>query len=206
MMEHAASLGLALGIFSAGFLVIGPNILAVMGTSMAQGRHAGCALALGVGIGSGLWASLTVVGLAALVSTYANLMIALKLFGAAYLTWMAVRAFRSALVPHGTPEATAEPQGNMVLRGLAIQMTNPKAALQWIAIVSIGIGPDAPWALGAALIVSATLLSLLGHLAYATAFSTAPVIRLYARARRWIEGALGVFFLFASVKLATAKV
>lgn len=206
MSEHLASLGLALGIFSVGFLVIGPNILAVIGTSMARGRRDGAVLALGIGLGSGLWASLTVLGLATLMTTYAGAVTALKIAGAGYLLWMAYKAFRSA----ATSDANLKPKGetgrNMFLRGLIIQMTNPKAALQWIAIVAIGIGPEAPYLLGAALVISATVLSILGHLAYALTFSTAPVIRAYARARRWIEGALGVVFVFASYKLATARV
>ncbi|MFT7593802.1 MAG: amino acid exporter [Paracoccaceae bacterium] len=206
MSEHLASLGLALSIFSVGFIVIGPNILAVIGTSMARGRRYGAMLALGIGLGSGIWASMTVLGLATLMASYAGAITLLKYAGAAYLLWMAVKAFRSAATPNASLHATQVPGGNMFLRGMTIQMTNPKAALQWIAIVAIGIGPDAPVALGGALVISATMLSILAHLAYALTFSTTPVINLYARARRGIEGALGVFFVFASVKLATARV
>ncbi|MCF6231988.1 MAG: LysE family translocator [Rhodobacteraceae bacterium] len=206
MSEHLASLGLALGIFSVGFLVIGPNILAVIGTSMARGRRDGAVLALGIGLGSGLWASLTVLGLATLMTTYAGAVTALKFAGAGYLLWMAYKAFRSAATSDADLKPKGEVGGNMFLRGLIIQMTNPKAALQWIAIVAIGIGPEAPFVLGAALVISATLLSILGHMVYALTFSTTPVIRAYAHARRWIEGALGVVFVFASYKLATARV
>jgi len=206
MSENLASLGLALSIFSVGFLVIGPNILAVMGTSMARGRRDGAMLALGIGLGSGIWASLTVLGLATLMTAYAGAVTVLKFAGAAYLLWMAIKAFRAAATPSADLKATEMRGANMFARGLIIQMTNPKAALQWIAIVAIGIGPQAPAAVGAALVISATALSILGHLAYALTFSTTPVIRFYTRARRGIEGALGVFFVFASVKLATARV
>ena len=206
MSEHLASLGVALSIFSLGFLVIGPNILAVIGTSMARGRRDGAVLALGIGIGSGVWASLTVLGLATLMTAYAGAVTALKFAGAAYLLWMAYKAFCSAATADADLKPKGEAGGNMFLRGMTIQMTNPKAALQWIAIVAIGIGPEAPYTLGAALVISATILSVLGHLAYALTFSTTPVIRAYARARRWIEGALGAVFVLASYKLATARV
>ncbi len=206
MATHLSDLSLALSIFAVGFLVIGPNILAIIGTSMARGRTAGALLAVGVGLGSGLWASLTVLGLAALISAYAGAMIALKLFGAAYLGWMAVKALRNAASSQPPATVQNERNGNLVLRGLTIQMTNPKAALQWIAIVSIGIGPEAPFAVGLTLILSATAISLLGHLAYAMTFSAAPVVRFYDRSRRWIEGVLGVFFGLAAYKLATVKV
>src|SRR5215475_15321469 len=60
--------------YSAFFLAIaspGPNVLAVIGTSMAVGRGSGIALALGVASGSFLWALLTAFGLTALITSFA---------------------------------------------------------------------------------------------------------------------------------------
>ena len=205
MSAELTSLALALGIFLVGFISIGPNILSIIGTSMDRGRAHGVALALGVATGSGLWATLTVTGLTALVTAYAWTVTVLKVFGALYLAWLALKAFRSAATPSDRLEARAAKGGNLYLRGLTIQMTNPKAALHWIAIVGIGLGPDAPLWVGITLIVSATVLSVLGHLAYALTFSTRPVVAFYQRARRWIEAGLGVFFTFAAYKLATYR-
>ncbi|MDF1717676.1 MAG: LysE family translocator [Antarcticimicrobium sp.] len=203
MSDHLASLALALGIFSLGFISIGPNILAIIGTSMERGRAQGKRLAMGVAVGSGLWATLTVGGLTALITAYAEAVTVLKVFGAGYLLWLAYKAFRSAARPEGDIAARAARGGNLFLRGLTVQMTNPKAALQWIAIVGIGLGPEAPLWTGLALIAIATSLSLAGHLAYAVTFSTQPVIVFYRRARRWIDAGLGLFFTFAAFKLAT---
>ncbi len=205
MSGELSSLLLALGIFSVGFISIGPNILAIIGTSMNRGRSDGVRLALGVGIGSGIWATLTVAGLTALITAYAGIVTLLKIFGAAYLAWLAYKAFRSAATP-GTDLKPKSAKGkNLYLQGLLIQMTNPKAALQWIAIVGIGLGPDAPIWVGVTLIVVATLLSVFVHLAYAVTFSTQPVVVFYQRTRRWIEGALGLFFAFAAYKIATYR-
>ena len=74
--------------------------------------------------------------------------------------------------------------GNICWHELLIQMTNPKAAPHWIAIVGIGLGVGSPLWFGTALVVSTTILSLLGHHAYAVAFSTALVVEFYRRARR----------------------
>ena len=205
MNDHLASLFLALGIFSVGFVSIGPNILAIIGTSMEQGRRRGMALAMGVGTGSGVWATLTVTGLTALVAAYAEVVTFLKIFGAIYLLWLAYKAFRSAATPDAKVTPAAPRRRNLYLHGLAIQMTNPKAALHWIAIVGIGLGAHAPLWVGVSLVVSATAMSLLGHLAYAVAFSTQPVVAFYRRARRWIEAGLGLFFSFAAYKIATYR-
>ena len=205
MDQHLTSLVLALGIFAVGFVSIGPNILAIIGTSMERGRQHGVALALGVGTGSGIWATLTVVGLTALVTAYAWTITVLKVLGAAYLLWLAYKAFRSAAMPHLKSTATAAQGGGLYWRGLLIQMTNPKAALHWIAIVGIGLGADAPVWVGVLLVVTTTALSIAGHLAYALLFSTETVVEFYQRARRWIDGLLGVFFVFAAFKIAAFR-
>lgn len=205
MQDHLASLLLALGIFSAGFVSVGPNILSVIGTSMENGRAAGCRLALGIGIGAGVWASLTVAGLTALVASYAHAITLLKFVGAAYLLWLAFRAFRSA-ASAGTDLTTSVASGhNLTLKGFSIQMTNPKAALHWVAIVGIGLGGDAPLWSGLTLIFLCTVLSIFGHMAYALTFSTQTVVRFYRRGQRWISAALGLFFSFAAFKLATFR-
>ncbi|MEM7777660.1 MAG: LysE family translocator [Pseudomonadota bacterium] len=206
MGEHMTSLLMALGIFSVGFVSIGPNILAIIGTSMERGRRQGVALALGVGTGSGIWAALTVIGLTALVTAYAWAVTLLKIFGAVYLLWLAYKSLKSAMAQKVDMTATVAKGNSLYRRGLLIQMTNPKAALHWIAIVGIGLGPDAPMWIGILLIVSTTCLSILGHLAYAFTFSTQPVVVFYRRARRWIDGLLGLFFTVAAFKLATSRI
>jgi len=72
-------------------------------------------------------------------------------------------------------------------------------------IVGIGLGAEAPFWNGIALVVSTTALSILGHLAYALALSTAPVVAFYRHSRRWIEASLGVFFSVAAFKIVTYK-
>ena len=57
----------------------------------------------------------------------------------------------------------------------------------------------------ALILVCGFLISFLGHGAWAVALSLAPFRALYARARAGVEGALGVFFVFAAFKLATSR-
>lgn len=150
MSPEISSLLLALGIFSVGFVNIGPNILAIIGTSMERGRNPGVKLALGVGSGSAIWATSTVAGLTALITAYASIVTFLKIFKAAYLTWLAHKAFRSAATPAHLHKPKAARENNLCLQGMAIQITDPKAVLQWIAIVGIGLGIEAPLWLGLA--------------------------------------------------------
>ena len=168
-------------------------------------RESGWRWASGPGSGSAVWATLTVAGLTALISAYAGLVTLLKIFGAAYLIWLAYRAFRSAATPAHLQKPTLTRGKKLYLQGIVIQLTNPKAALHWIAIVGIGLGNVAPLWVGLVLIAVSTALSLSVHVLYAVTFSTAPVIAVYRKCRRWIDGALGLFFSFAAYKIATYK-
>ncbi|MBL4627703.1 MAG: LysE family transporter, partial [Roseicyclus sp.] len=90
-------------------------------------------------------------------------------------------------------------------RGYVIQMTNPKAALAWIAIISLGLQNGAPVWVGAAIVLGTFALSISIHLFYAVAFSTPVMVRLYGRARRGIQGVLGTFFAYAGIRLLTDR-
>ena len=84
-------------------------------------------------------------------------------------------------------------------------MTNPKAALAWIAIISLGLTPGAPLWVAGAIVGGTFVLSVVIHFLYAVAFSTPMMVRVYGRARRIIQGALGTFFGLAGLRLLTDR-
>ncbi|WP_120497503.1 LysE family translocator [Kiloniella sp. EL199] len=184
----------------------GPNILAVIGTSMKAGRKSGMALALGVSVGSFCWATLTVLGLSALLSTYAIALSIIKIGGGLYLLWLAYKSFKAARQKSDLAVRVLDgEERSYFLRGLIIQMTNPKAALAWIAIISIGLTEGAPVWVGLTIVIGTSLLSAIIHLLYAIWFSTPVMVRLYGKARRTIQFALGSFFAFAGIKLLSSR-
>lgn len=201
---------LAFGATGLGLMSPGPNVLAIMGTSMALGRRQGLALAAGVSAGSFLWAMATAVGLSSLLAAYAGALVVIKVVGGAYLLWLAFKAFRSASRRHDIETSILHGAGTtrlfrFWLRGLTVQMTNPKAALTWIAVMSLGLAVDSPVWVATAIVLGTSAMSLAAHGIYALAFSTAPMIRLYGRARRWIQAGLGLFFAYAGIRLLASR-
>ncbi len=200
---------LAFGLFALNMVSPGPNILAVMGTAMGVGRRQGLALAAGVSAGSFCWAVLTAVGLSALLAAYAQALLVIKIVGGCYLLLLAYRSLRAAASrsdPMTGGARRAEDASFRCFRtGLTIQMTNPKAALAWTAIMSLGMTEGAPLWVPAVLVLGLSGLSLAGHCVYAIAFSTVPAQSAYARARRWIQGVLGVAFGYAGFSLLTSR-
>lgn len=199
---------LSLSAIALALLSPGPNVLAVIGTSMGVGRREGFALALGVSSGTCCWAALTVFGFTSVIVRYAEIMLVLKILGGCYLLWLGYKSLRSAASTRDVDTTELHLAGGFAAyfkRGLSVQMSNPKAAFAMIAIVSIGLQANAPWWVGASIIVGATLLSLIGHCAYAFAFSTQAMVRFYTRCRRGIEGLLGAFFVMMGVRLLAEK-
>ncbi|MCK7615805.1 LysE family translocator [Roseibium sediminicola] len=200
---------LAYSAFLLGIASPGPNILAILGTSMSAGRKSGVALAFGVATGSFTWSVLTVVGLSALLTTYAAALTVIKIAGGLYLLWLAWKSFKNAHSRHDLETRVLDggqhtPIGYLI-RGYVVQMTNPKAALAWIAIISLGLQQDAPFWVGAVIVCGTTILSITIHVLYAVAFSTPVMVRIYGRARRFIQMLLGGFFAFAGVKLMLSR-
>jgi len=200
---------LAYSAFLLAIISPGPNVLAVMGTSMSAGRLAGLALSLGVAAGSLTWATLTVLGLSALLASYAVALTYIKIAGGVYLLWLAYKSFKAARSDRDV-EVSELDGGNgtrigYAVRGYMIQMTNPKAALAWIAIISLGMQKGAPIWVGVVIVLGTFSLSLLIHALYALVFSSPAMVRLYAKARRSIQTLLGCFFAFAGARLLFSR-
>lgn len=209
LADYLPGILLAYSVFLVSILSPGPNILAIMGTSMGVGRASGLALAMGVATGSMIWATLTALGLTAIIASFAVVLTAIKIVGGLFLLWLAYKAFRSAASAHDIDAAARQDNGQGLagyyLKGLTVQMTNPKAALAWVAIVSLGMTADAPTWVAFVIVAGTSFLSLICHMLYALVFSTPPMVRIYTGARRWVQGALGVLFAFAGMKLLTSR-
>jgi amino acid exporter len=208
-MTYLPGILLAYTAFLIAMVSPGPNILAVIGTSMSVGRQSGIALGCGIGVGTLTWALLTAFGLSALLATFASALIVIKVIGRCYLLWLAYKSFKSAASPHDIEARELaggrRTQFGYFKRGYIIQMTNPKAALVWIAIISLGLKEGAPLWVAASIVVGTFIMSVVLHGLYAVAFSTPIMVSLYSKSRRAIQGVLGTFFAFAGLKLLTHR-
>ena len=206
---YLSGIGLSYAAFLLAIASPGPNVLALISTLMSVGRKAGMALALGISFGSLAWALLTAFGLSALLMTYAHALTTIKIIGGIYLFWLAYNAFKSAaprsdLTLKALVGGRRTPLGYAVW-GYTVHMTNPKAVLAWVAIIALGLPPEAPLWVGLAIVFGCFGLSIAVHLTYALVFSTPVMSSLYLWARRGIQATLGVFFTFAGLKLLLSR-
>lgn len=185
----------------------GPNMMAVAGAGLAQGRRTALFVVLGVGSGVLIWSAAVAFGLGALFSRLPLALTVLKLVGGLYLLFLALRAVTASL-RGGAGSIRANTKimgaGQAWRRGLLVVLTNPKAALMWGAVATFlfGSGLGVWQVLGFGPVAAASALLIYGT--YGLLFSSGVATRVYARFTRAIEAILGASFGALGLSLLTS--
>jgi threonine/homoserine/homoserine lactone efflux protein len=134
--------------------------------TLAGGRAAGIATALGVSAGQAVWTLATAAGLALLVTQAEPVFTALRIAGAVYLVYLGVRMLRSR--PHAQEEAPRR-RGSSFAQGLLSNLSNAKMVAFFVSLLPQFAGSHASFALLIALGLNFSLLTLAWLSAYAFA-------------------------------------
>jgi len=180
-----------------GWAVPGPNHLTIITASVTSGRTAGLKAAMGIAAGALTWTLIAVSGIAVIFELVPPLYVALRLFGAGYLVYLGVTAFRA--VRNGgmfnLESSTKSPATYAPFRtAYFVMMTNPKAVLFFGSILTAFIPPDSS---GWLMVIIAVQIGLLGALLNAFAalfFSSAAFMRTFQSASVWMSILFGVMF------------
>ena len=119
-------------------LAPGPDILYLLTKSLSDGAKAGIILACGLVSGIVFHTTLVMLGVATLIKSSATAMLLLKIFGAAYLLFLAFGAFKSAqsgkkisLSKSGAKISSTA----LYKRGVLMNVLNPKVLLFFLAFL-----------------------------------------------------------------------
>jgi threonine/homoserine/homoserine lactone efflux protein len=124
-------------------VVPGPDFVVVV-QAATRGLRCGVLTAAGIVAGLCLHAALAIAGLAVLLASIPNVLVLLRLAGAAVLLWLGVIMVRSWRTAPRHESARSAVSGGFV-RGFLTNAFNPKALVFFAAILPqfIGTGPDA---------------------------------------------------------------
>ncbi len=131
-MPDGSTLLLFAGASLALLAVPGPAVLYVVTPSLDQGHKAGIVSVLGVETGTFAYALAAAAGLTGLIAASETAFTVVRYAGAAYLVYLGVRELLEREEPQ---EALPSARSRLFLRGLLVQLLNPKIAIFFLAFL-----------------------------------------------------------------------
>lgn len=113
----------------------GPNMAWIALLSATSGRAAGFAAVGGIALGLGIQGLLAALGLAAIITAWPAVYLALHLAGVGFLVWLAWESWRDAGDPVHHLPGGGETVSDGFGRGLVSNLLNPKAAVFFVSVL-----------------------------------------------------------------------
>jgi threonine/homoserine/homoserine lactone efflux protein len=204
---HDFALFLASGILLN--LAPGPDTAYILGRSIAQGRAAGVASALGIMVGSIFHTCAAALGLSAFLATSAWAFSAIKLMGGGYLVFLGIKLILEGREQFRMPSGFGRSNSGAAFRqGVFTNLLNPKVALFFLAFLPQFIDPASEAKIPAFLVLGLTFVTTgtiwcLILARFAAAFSQR--LRRNRTIGQWVNRAIGSLFVFLGVRLAATR-
>jgi len=190
-------------------LTPGPDTVYILGRSIAQGRAAGIASALGISAGSIFHTTAAALGLSAILASSSIAFGAIKLLGGAYLILLGIKMIlnreRELSLPSNFRRLT---NAAAFRQGILTNVLNPKVGLFFLAFLPQFIDPASGMKVLAFLLLGFTFVTTgtiwcLIIACFASAFSER--LRTNETIGLWLSRAAGALFVFLGLRLATVK-
>ncbi|MDT9697310.1 LysE family translocator [Streptomyces sp. P17] len=187
----------------------GPDMVFIVAMGGRGGPSAGVMAAFGVACAMLVHTVAAALGLSALFTTLPTLYHVLRWVGAAYLLYLAVKAFRDRSVPG--EDGSADSGSGMrraFWQGAVTNLLNPKVILFNVAFLPQFVDPSLGHVPGQLLLLGGTLV-LMGFLwdgfVGLLAGRLADLLRRSRRVNRWLNIVSGTVFTGLAVRLAVAS-
>jgi threonine/homoserine/homoserine lactone efflux protein len=182
----------------------GPSVLYIVVQSAERGRRVGLAAVAGVHLGSLVHVAAATAGLSALVVASALAFSLVKYGGAAYLVYLGLRKLLES-DRESDVETQREPLRRALVRGIVVNVLNPKTALFFLAFLPQFIDADRGGVWSQALVLGFVFvgLGLVSDSLYALAAGT--VGGLIRRRRKLVRYGSGVVYITLGAAAALAK-
>jgi threonine efflux protein len=200
-MEVLRTLLPVFGIFIPALILPGPDFIGVVRSSMTCGAAGGLRTTVGVSVGLGFYATLSLLGLSAILIEYQWLTWVVRVLGSGYLIYLGIGLLRARMpqVTDGTPQPLVT--GNAFVFGFLVTLTNPKAIVLFASVFATSVTGSTPSWLMALMIGLVVLSALVWYSIVALFMSSAPVMRRFQHARHRIERLAGACFVAIGLRI-----
>lgn len=201
-MELTSWLALA-AICVMGAISPGPSLALIIRNTVQGGQGHGVATALGHGLGVGIYALITALGLSLLITQTPLLFDLIRYGGAAFLAWLGVKALlaRPASGESGSEEGYP-PRGRQgAFEGFMVAFLNPQLAIFFIALFSQFVHADTGWREGGIMMLTAGGIDALWYVLVALVLSRGPVLAWLKAKSFVIDKVSGLVLLGLALKV-----
>ncbi|MFB9904643.1 LysE family translocator [Allokutzneria oryzae] len=189
-------------------LVPGPAQALVLVRTANGGRRAGVTTTLGLSIGTLVHTAAAAVGLSALLAGSAVAFSVLKYLGAAYLVYLAYRAWHEGSRPVAELDSSGVPARKVFTSAVLTGVLNPKTALFFLAFLPQFVHPERGWVVLQFLVLG-LVLAVVGVLTDCVlAVAAGALTTRLNRNRRfhlWRQRVTATVFLALGVRLALTE-
>jgi threonine efflux protein len=194
-MDHALVLITGFAVFVPALQLPGPDFVAVVRSAMAHGAGSGRLTTLGVATGLSFYATLSLVGLSAILVEYQWLTWLIRVLGGGYLVYLGVRLLWTRAAPIEIAAATPPSPHRAILFGLIVTQTNPKAIVLFASVFATAVTATKPTWLMALMIGLLGGSALVWYAVVSCFVASGPVVRRFQRTRHWIDRTAGGCFV-----------
>jgi len=194
-MEFTVVLLSVFAVFIPALMLPGPDFVAVVRSSMTHGTRSGLCTTLGVSMGLCLYASMSLLGLSALLVEYQWLTWTVRVLGGSYLIYLGIRLLWTQPQKVAIETVDAPLKNRPVLFGFLVTLTNPKAIVLFASVFATAVTPITPVWLMVVMIALVTLSSLTWYAFVSLFMSTGAVVKRFQSAKHWIEKGAGACFI-----------
>lgn len=191
------------------FITPGPDMSQFLARTIAGGRWAGFASAMGANTGCIVHTLLAAFGVSALIAASATAFLVLKIVGAVYLLWLAVDAIRNgSSLNVKTGEKRKVSALSSFLVGITVNLTNPKVVLFFITFLPQFVSADDPYVTGKLSFLGIYFVLINIPLSIAMVWSAGWLVdwlRNRPRLLRGIDYSFAGVFAFFAVKIALTQ-
>lgn len=189
-------------------LTPGPDNLFVMAQAVQRGKMAGIAVTIGLCTGLLVHTSAVALGVAAIFQASAIAFSLLKFIGAAYLLYLAYRAFSAGVEDGDEQQIQKLNFGRLYGRGIIMNVTNPKVSIFFLAFLpqftDPAFGPLIPQILLLGLLFILSTILIFGGISL-LAGGVGGYFRKSSRAQLVLNRIAGGVFIALAVKLALVR-
>jgi threonine/homoserine/homoserine lactone efflux protein len=187
----------------------GPDTALIIRQALRGGARAASRSALGIGVGSSVWALASVLGVAVLLESSDAAFTVLKLAGAAYLIYLGARSLIGSFgaAPDAPPDNASQNRpprraSSAFAQGLLNNLLNPKAGAIFVTVMPQFIQPHDSVIRLLLMVICYDVMVVAWLCAYGCVVSRAGRSRIGARVRRSLERVTGVVMIALGARLA----